>query len=122
MKTLMVQPAPRVDKILDDGTELTQLPYPFYGDEAGLVQNQQFWSGKPLEIVGFQRDLSKNQVDLEWREAWHRPARAIGMYVVTRDADGGMGTHLTAVDEVRWYGDDEEKAPLLPWSVPDGSV
>lgn len=103
MKILTVQPAASTDQITEDGTELTRLPYPFHCDKDGNVQRQDFWRGKPLRVVGFAADLAVHKVDLRWREAFDVPTRALGMYVVSQNADGSVFTHLTAVESVRAY-------------------
>lgn len=97
---LTIQPAPRVDHITEDGTELTQLPYPFHAGKDGVIQRQEFWEGKPLRVLGFSRDLAKQQINLWWPEAWTDPERAIGMYVVTENADHSMQVTVTAVDSM----------------------
>lgn len=98
--TIRIQPHARIDNITDDGHAMTQLPYPLFVNEAdGSVQRQDFWQGKVLRVVGFQKDLARHEIDLWWSEAAKDPQRAVGMYIVTTDKDGGMGVHDTAVRE-----------------------
>ncbi|MEU6715214.1 hypothetical protein ABZ897_27425 [Nonomuraea sp. NPDC046802] len=40
------------------------------------------------------------QIDLLWEDAVQEPERAVGMYLVTADADGGFGTHPTPVESL----------------------
>lgn len=104
---LTIQPSAHTDHITEDGTELTKLPYPFHCTEDGMVMRQDFWDGHPLRIVGFAKDLNKHQVDLWWREAWAEPDKAVGMYVVSQNADGSMYSHVHAVEEVTKHNEGE---------------
>lgn len=96
---IKLQPSPRVDHITDDGHEMTQLPYPFYVAEDGSVERQDFWRGDPAAVVGFQKDLAVQQIDLWWRDAVKDPQKAVGMYVVTTGPKG-LGVHMIAIAEV----------------------
>jgi hypothetical protein len=98
--TVKIQTAPFTDHIASDGTPLSKLPYPFYVDPDGGVQRQDVWQGKPKRVVGFQKDLAVQQIDLWWRKALEDPQQAVGMYLVTENADGQFWTHNTAVDSV----------------------
>lgn len=103
-RVLRVQPAPRTDNLTADGTELTQLPYPLFVGEDGAVGRQDFWDGRILRVVGFQRDLAVQQVDLWWRDALAAPEQAVGMYVVATDKDGGMFNLDTAIETITEEG------------------
>ncbi len=92
-----IQPEPFTDHLTDDGVQLTKLPYPFYVDGFGNVGRQDIWQGRVTRVIGFQRDLARQQIDLSWRDAVKDPAAAVGMYLVTSDAKGDYGTHQTAV-------------------------
>lgn len=105
MKTITLQPAPRVDSISDDGTELTQLPYPFHVRENGQILRQDFWKGNPLWVVGFVADLNRREVDIMWHVAIKNPDRMVGMYIVTMNADDGVASHISAVDTVKVHED-----------------
>lgn len=98
---ISLQPAPKTDHITADGAELTQLPYPFHVNaETGKIDQQ--WIFEGWEVVGFQRDLAIQQVDLWWDDyVQGDPQAAVGMYVVTRDGEGGMSSHMTAVQSVQ---------------------
>lgn len=100
MTTITLQPSPRVDNIVD-GIEMTQLPYPFHVDaDTGDVGRQDFWRGDPARVVGFQKDLAVQRIDLWWRDAVKNPEQVVGMYVVTAGTSG-LGVHVLAIAEVR---------------------
>lgn len=103
-RILRVQPASRIDNLTDDGQEMTQQPYPLFVGEDGAVGRQDFWNGRVYRVVGFQRDLAVQQVDLWWRDAYAGPERAVGMYVVAVDKDGGMFNLDTAVESITELG------------------
>jgi hypothetical protein len=98
-RTITLQPSERVDNIVD-GHAMTQLPYPFHVSEDGSVQRQDFWRGNPAAVVGFQRDLRRQRVDVWWDEVVEDPQRAVGLYVVTTTDGGQMGVHLVAIGSV----------------------
>lgn len=112
---ITLQPSAHTDHITADGTELTQLPYPFHVDAAtGLIGRQDFWRGDPLAVVGFVADPARIEIDLTWREyveglAGHDrddlvpadPTSIVGMYVITRDDKGQWGTHVAAISSIR---------------------
>jgi len=95
----MIQPSEFTDHITGDGTELTKMPYPFYVNEDGTVQRQDFWRGDPARVVGFQKDSAVQQVDLRWAEAKTDPAAVVGMYLVTADSKGNLASHDNAVSK-----------------------
>lgn len=64
------------------------------------MENQDFWRGNPLRAIGFQRDLARHEVDVWWDEVVGDPQKAVGLYLVSTDAKGGMGVHDTAICEV----------------------
>lgn len=98
---ITLQPAPRTDQITEDGTELQQRPYPFHVRSLdGWVESQDFWRGRPQRVVGFAARLDRQQIDLWWRDAVKDPQQAVGMYVVTRNSDGSMDVHMTAIESV----------------------
>ena len=96
-RIVTLQPSDIVDHITEDGTELTRKPYPFHVDINGLVQRQDFWRGDPYRVVGFVVDPSSHDVHLRWDEIFDRPERAVGMYVVTADAEETWSTHVVAI-------------------------
>lgn len=97
MITARIQPSRYTDHITADGTELTKLPYPFYVNEDGSILRQDIWNGNPLRVVGFQRDLAVQQIDMWWRDALRTPDQVPGMYLVTSDKNGDFAVHNTAV-------------------------
>ncbi len=99
MKIITVQPSPVVDHITPDGTELTRLPYPYHVAEDGSVQRQDFWRGEPSAIVGFQRRVDVQSVDLYWEDAWKDPQKAVGMYPVLAER-GTFATLQIAVESM----------------------
>jgi hypothetical protein len=95
-----IQNSEYADQITADGTELTKLPYPFYVDENGNVGRQDVWQGVPERVIGFARDLAVQEINLWWPTVVQDPPQAVGMYLVTQDADGSIGTHPTAVSSI----------------------
>lgn len=117
MKIIKLQPADFVDNLWDDGKggfhEGRKLPYPFYVHENGDIDGKDdFWKGHAEAVIGFQKDLAVQKIDLWWEEAFADPEKAVGMYVVTA-AGGGMGTHQTAIASVETLERDDppEAAP-----------
>lgn len=80
--------------------EGTRLPYPYYVNEAGEVQRQDFWNGTVAAVIGFTREPDRRAIDLYWADAWREPDRAIGMYIVTRNAAGQWATWPVAVQSM----------------------
>jgi hypothetical protein len=101
IKVITLQPSEYTDHITGDGTEYQKLPYPFFVREDGMVLRQDFWDGKPLKIVGFQRDLAVHRVNLWWDQAAKDPQATVGMYIVSQNKDGAMGVHIQAVQSVQ---------------------
>lgn len=104
MVLIKLQPEPFTDQITEDGHELTKLPYPFAADETGAVHNQSLWQGHVTRVIGFQKDLAKQQIDLWWRDVVKDPQQAVGMYLVTADQHGVWGSHQTAIGSVEVLG------------------
>lgn len=100
MKVVTLQPSPITDQILEDGTELTQLPYPLHVEEDGSIQRQDFWAGKPLRVIGFANDLARHSIDLWWDDAVKNPQQVVGKYIVTVDKDGTWSSWSSAVSDV----------------------
>ncbi|TYB71215.1 hypothetical protein FXF51_01905 [Nonomuraea sp. PA05] len=91
MTTFVIQKA--------EGADL-KLPYPYFADESGMIGRQDKWKGNPTQVIGFHSDPNIMQIDLLWEDAIQDPDRASGMYLVTADAEGNFGTHLTLVESV----------------------
>jgi hypothetical protein len=99
VKVIRIQPEPYIDNMVDDH-EMTKLPYPYVVDQDGLVAGQDFWKGDPYQVIGFQKDLAAQRIDLHWTEVLKDPRSAVGMYLVTSDENGDWGTHWTAVRDM----------------------
>jgi hypothetical protein len=104
MRVIEVQLSEWTDHLTDEGQELTKLPYPFFVDASGAVGRQDFWNGIVHRVIGFQRNIAVDAVDLGWAEAYEDPSSAIGMYVITSDHSGNWSTHLTAVKSMNELG------------------
>jgi hypothetical protein len=98
MKIYTFQPSDRTDHITEDGTELTQRPYPFAVFDNGDIVN--------AEVVGTQRtvglacDLAVTHVDVWWRDVVKDPQQAVGKYLITQDANGNYATQTCAIMSV----------------------
>lgn len=102
-KLIRLQPSEFVDNIRD-GHEMTKLPYPFFVSEDGVIGSQDFWKGDPARVIGFQKDLAVQQIDLWWSDVVEDPQQAVGMYLVTSNAEGTWGTHSMAISDVSVVG------------------
>jgi hypothetical protein len=95
-----IQMAPEIDGIdlTDDGKihSRSRLPYPFYVNDDGFVQLQDFWQGYVYKVIGFQNHPAIQRIDLWWSNV-KDPSEIVGKYLVTSDADGNWGTFPTAV-------------------------
>lgn len=105
-KYVTVQPSAFTDGLTEDGTEMTRLPYPFHVTADGSILRQDFWHGDPKRVVGFAKRLDVHQVDLWWTQAWKSPQEAVGMYLVTQNADGSMHSHRTAIESMEVHDDE----------------
>jgi hypothetical protein len=103
--TIRLQPSPVVDHITDDGMELTQMPLPFFTDGDGFVQDQDFWDGEPYKVLGFQKDLYVQRIDLRWLDAVKDLSKVIGMYLVTVNNKGDFGVYQCAISEAHEIGE-----------------
>ena len=96
-RIVKIQPAPRIDNVID-GHELTQLPYPLHvrSHDGKVLDN---WAER---VVGFARDLSRQQIDVWWAEAVRDmdPSEVVGLYIVIQNSDGGYAVLDTAVQKV----------------------
>jgi hypothetical protein len=105
MKAIKFQPSEYTDHMTDDGHEMTKLPWPIvaepgeiYGDVVG-----DHWQGTIVKVIGFQKDLSKQQIDLHWTDAVKDPQLTVGMYIVTSDKNGKFAVHETAISDVEVF-------------------
>lgn len=99
-KIFKIQPSEFIDNMWEGGHVGTKLPYPFFVDEKGMVENQDLWNGDPYRVIGFQKDLAVQEIDLRWNDATKDPSRAVGMYLVTANKKGDFVTHETAVRSI----------------------
>lgn len=95
---IKLQPASRTDHITDDGTELTQRPYPFWVNDDGDILGGLPTMG--VRVIGFQIDLARHELDLRWADVRADPQLAVGKYLVASDADGGWSVHMPAIETV----------------------
>jgi hypothetical protein len=95
------QPSEFVDHITEDGTELTKLPYPVHAwaDTGRIPHDAGGTSGR--RIVGFQRDLQRQQIDLSWATVAYHPPDAVGTYAVIEGNDGKLFSLTTAIRDVQ---------------------
>lgn len=102
MRIFSIQCNPIPSGITDDGQIMTSMPYPFLANSGGRIAAQEIWKGHPLRIVGFVKDLKRQEVDLWWADmVVGNTDDAIGMYLITKNKDGTMGVHMTAVMHVK---------------------
>jgi len=94
-----IQMAPVIDHISDDGEVVgSRLPYPFYVDAEGFIQQQDFWQGNVFKVIGFQNHPTVQKLDLWWYKVTD-PSEIVGKYIVTSDKTGAWSTWPTAVVE-----------------------
>lgn len=80
---ITIQPANSADGTYDVHEPL---PYPYHVDAAtGDVGRQDFWKGAPFRVLGFQKDVDVQQVDLRWEDAAADPDQIVGMFAVMLD-------------------------------------
>lgn len=95
MTVFRIQAAPYTDQLID-GHQMTRLPYPVFVTDDGSTRLAEF-----VQVIGFQKNLSANRIDLLWADAVGDPQAAVGMYLIVSDHDGDWFTFDTAVDEIR---------------------
>lgn len=65
------------------------MPYPFHVDaETGDVGYQDLWKGDPFRVVGFQKEVDVQKVDLHWHDAAADPQKIVGMFPVMLGTNG----------------------------------
>lgn len=103
-RTITIQPEAFTDNVWVGKTgeivEGKKLPYPFHIAEDGKVLRQEFWNGDPSGIVGFQRDVEVQKVDLWWADAAKNPEQAVGMFPVFTQTGGTLYTYTVAIESV----------------------
>lgn len=94
---ITLQPSRITDRLCDDGEELQMQPYPFAVRADGEVVST--WA-HGLRAIGLAQRCDRQQVDLWWRDVVADPQRAVGMYLVTENADGGLAMNVVAIESV----------------------
>jgi hypothetical protein len=105
-RIITIQPEAFVDNVWvgKEGkiVEGKKLPYPFHVDaETGNVENQDFWQGDPVRVLGFQDDEDVQRINLWWAEvAVTDPERVVGKFPVMLQSDGTIYTYTVKVESV----------------------
>ena len=90
---IRIQPKERKNKVL---------PYPFFINEKGLVERQDFWKGKPYKLIGFspikEQKFDKKQIDL--KIFLETPKKAIGMYPIFEHKNKEWYTYQDKIESV----------------------
>ena len=93
MKIITIQPKEREDNVL---------PYPYFIDEKGMVGRQDFWKGKPKQLIGFNgkpnAEMDKKTIDLS--KFLETPKKAIGLYPFFEHKDGEWFTYKDPIASV----------------------
>ena len=76
------------------------LPYPYFITGDGFVGRQDFWKGRPYELLGFNDIPEPGQISLPFKDFKENTKSAIGKYPVFRDKNGSIKTHTNPVDSV----------------------
>jgi hypothetical protein len=118
MLVTTIQCASSIDAITDDGEPLYQKPYPYHISPDGAVLQQGFWQGKIHQLVGFQRNIEVQRVDMFWSTiAATGPTEQMllvrGMYPVFKNKDGEMFTLITPVDTIEHREFTDEQLEVL---------
>lgn len=90
---ICIQPAERDTK---------QLPYPFFINEDGSVQRQDFWKGEPAKLMGFSKSKKQGVVrgSISFGDFMEDPERAIGMFPIFEHKNGDWFTYQDAIESV----------------------
>jgi hypothetical protein len=90
---ITIQPGNTLDGTYDP---LKSLPKPFHVDAAtGEIGRQEFWQGDPFSVIGFQKDVDVQTIDLYWDAAAADPDQIVGMFPVLIDTSKGEGIPYT---------------------------
>lgn len=104
-RIVTLQPAAYVDNLWSAPgnrvVEGTKLPYPFHVREDGSVELQDVWQGDPTAVVGFVSEPESRTLVHRWADVWPEPDRAVGLYVVTMNAEGAWATWPVAIETVK---------------------
>lgn len=96
-RQLMIQP---------ETDENLKQPYPYYIFEDGSVGRQDAWRGDPAALLGFQKSLEVQHVDLLREDWWGNPREAVGMYPVFVSTGGRMWALKLPVVKVAEFDSD----------------
>lgn len=112
MKTFVkLQPAQFVDQVVD-GVELFKLPYPLCFHLDGSNAYADFWQGNYQNVLGFQRDLGVQRVEVWWHSLVEEFAKSgdpavfeqvVGMYLVSADKHGDITVCTNRVSSVEFF-------------------
>jgi hypothetical protein len=80
----------------ETGDDLKQ-PYPYFISDEGFVGKQEFWKGRPHELLGFNDVPEPDKVSLLFEEFKKNIETAIGKYPVFRNKDGTIETYIIPV-------------------------
>lgn len=75
-------------------------PKPYYILPTAQVSRQDVWRGNPNSLLGFQRSLAQEHVDLTFDAWWRDRQSAVGLYPVFVYRDTGITVHKTTVERV----------------------
>lgn len=112
-----LQPAQFVDQVVD-GVELFKLPYPLCFHLDGSNAYADFWQGNDQNVLGFQRDLGVQRVEVWWHALVEQFAKsgdpavfeqAVGMYVVSADKSGDIGVATNRISSVEFFAAPEKE-------------
>ncbi len=83
------------------------LPYPFLIDtDTGNVGRQDFWKGEPAALVGFQRELTEQRIDITVSSFAQNPDTVVGMFPVFTNDAGNFYTLTTPVTSTFTFAPD----------------
>jgi len=92
-KTIRIQPKERADMTL---------PYPFFINEKGMVERQDFWKGNPFMLIGFngtkKQEMDKKTIDIAVFKK--NPKKAVGLYPIFANKKGEWTTYGDKIESV----------------------
>ena len=105
---IVLQSAPFVDHVTDDGTELTKMPYPLVCDDHGCIKHDPEMASRlpelPVAVLGFANDLNHpGQIDLEWNTfvAELPVDAAVGKHLIVKQANDRISAMSTPVESAQ---------------------
>lgn len=95
IRSITIQPAsPEADPLL--------MPYPYHIEPDGKVARQDFWKGRPLKLLGFNKTNQTGDISLMRSEWMKNPKRAIGMFPVFANKGDEWTTSRVAISDVHY--------------------